>query len=66
MTHTKTRQVWNNRQQRNNRTKTRSLTRDQEKALGDLAMLAGPAFAIGLWGVTALLSGLVSLATSLV
>jgi hypothetical protein len=42
-----------------------TLTREQQRALGDLAILAGPAFLIGLWGVTALISGLVSLSSTI-
>ncbi len=55
------------RQQRlTNRTnRGRTLTMEQERALGDLGLIGGPAFIIGLWGLAALVSGLATMVTSI-
>ena len=60
MTRTKVRHSTAQRKLRRQRTRTQELTLEQQQALGDLALIGGPAFMIGLWGITAFTSGLLT------
>ncbi len=66
MTRTKVRTTRTGRQRCTSQSRTASLTLEQEQALGDLALLGGPAFLIGLWGLAAFVSGLISTFTSMI
>ncbi len=65
MTRIKVRNQLNRHPLGNPQDRTRTLTMEQEQALGDLALIGGPAFFIGLWGLIALVSGLSTMATSI-
>lgn len=66
MTRTKVRNTRTGWQRRTTQSRTASLTREQELALGDLALLGGPAFMIGAWGLAAFVSGLISIFTAII